>query len=347
MIYQINRAAYQHTAYSNASDGSVDFSLTENDDAAYIGRYISSSSAESGDPDDYVWVETDDNADAENVEEPDEYIDDNENEFLDIIDLQTTQNSQATVGAQETGDSKNTNYYQADEPNAGGYVFSAGDMWYDTDDGNHAYRWDGSAWVDAQDQTFIDRLFSTDITATGTISGVKLRGQQIDIEARGAESETHIRTIAEADEYILEIGNVYGEESALIGLTPRLVHIGAPVISIYCTDHFEANYITNTYTSFDSDMVSSGTVTVVKRLGQCYVSGEVWITDMVPNWTNILNNEKIPAPQNGVGLYDATVQWTSDYTRPLRIGIGGGGSLCIQYGEAGHYRFVLSPYPFA
>ena len=36
----------------------------------------------------------------------------------------------------------------------------------------------------------------------------------------------------------------------------------------------------------------------------------------------------------------------TSYARPLRIGIGAGGSLRIEYGEAGTYFFVLPPYPW-
>ncbi len=34
------------------------------------------------------------------------------------------------------------------------------------------------------DQAFVNSLFAQDITATGTISGLKLRGESIDIKAR-------------------------------------------------------------------------------------------------------------------------------------------------------------------
>lgn len=49
----------------------------------------------------------------------------------------------AAAGAQETADGKIVTFAQATPPTAEG----VGDMWIDTDDNNHKYRWNGSAWV--------------------------------------------------------------------------------------------------------------------------------------------------------------------------------------------------------
>jgi hypothetical protein len=45
--------------------------------------------------------------------------------------------------------SKNKTFYQTDPP-VGAVV---GDLWVDTDDNNHLYRWDGTEWVDIQDKS--------------------------------------------------------------------------------------------------------------------------------------------------------------------------------------------------
>lgn len=42
----------------------------------------------------------------------------------------------------------NTTYRQASQPAGGDYI--EGDLWFDTDDGNRVYRWDGAAWVSSQ-----------------------------------------------------------------------------------------------------------------------------------------------------------------------------------------------------
>jgi hypothetical protein len=67
--------------------------------------------------------------------------------------------SEATVRATETSalaiqidaivaSTSNAVFAQPDEPTAG---MTAGDMWYDTDDGNKPYRYTGTAWVDVSD----------------------------------------------------------------------------------------------------------------------------------------------------------------------------------------------------
>lgn len=53
----------------------------------------------------------------------------------------------AIAAAQSTADSKNRTFRQTGAPTAD----AAGDLWIDTDDGNKAYRWSGSAWVGIQD----------------------------------------------------------------------------------------------------------------------------------------------------------------------------------------------------
>ena len=51
--------------------------------------------------------------------------------------------------AQATADGKAKTYVQNDEPTGGTY--NVGDLWIDTNDGNKLYRYNGTAWVSAQD----------------------------------------------------------------------------------------------------------------------------------------------------------------------------------------------------
>jgi len=57
-------------------------------------------------------------------------------------------------------DSKVTTFYEASQPSAN----AVGDIWYDTSDNNHPYRWDGNQWVDIQDKSPIpdERIPSAD-----------------------------------------------------------------------------------------------------------------------------------------------------------------------------------------
>jgi len=53
------------------------------------------------------------------------------------------------ANAQLTADGKNTIYAQTTAPTGGTY--KTNDIWFDTDDGNKLYTWNGSAWVSIQD----------------------------------------------------------------------------------------------------------------------------------------------------------------------------------------------------
>ena len=68
--------------------------------------------------------------------------------------------------AQSTADGKIVSFWQDSEPTAEG----VGDIWFDTDNGNKAYRWNGSAWVDAQDDDIAQAL-SDAATAQSTADG--------------------------------------------------------------------------------------------------------------------------------------------------------------------------------
>lgn len=70
----------------------------------------------------------------------------------------------AAQAAQKTADGKNTVFYQATQPATTGRV--AGDTWYDTDDGNKIYKWDGKAWTAVS--------FGGEVFADGAISADKI-----------------------------------------------------------------------------------------------------------------------------------------------------------------------------
>ena len=74
----------------------------------------------------------------------------------------------AIVAAQATADSKNKTFRQTSAPTAE----ATGDLWIDTDDGNKAYRWSGSAWVEIQDIGAAYALVA--INPDGTIANDKV-----------------------------------------------------------------------------------------------------------------------------------------------------------------------------
>lgn len=57
--------------------------------------------------------------------------------------------------AQASANARINTYYQASQPTDG---LTTGDLWIDTDDGNKLYRWNGSAWVDVQDDAIQSAL---------------------------------------------------------------------------------------------------------------------------------------------------------------------------------------------
>ena len=201
-----------------------------------------------------------------------------------------------------------------------------------------------------------DSLFAQDITATGTISGLKLRGSDIDVETLYDEkynSRAVIKTeytdqVWGGTEYYYTLSlcmtNLETESNLTIDYDG--IAVSAPKLKM-TADLVSANLQSNeTYTVFDSGLVSEGSVTVVKKLGWCLVHGSVTLTDTVSAMTNILGSAKVPAPQTGVGIYTTAGYWTSSYTRLMRVGVGAGGSLRIMYGDAGTFPFSIA-YPIA
>ena len=101
-----------------------------------------------------------------------------------IVLSQTTASTGVTnaATAQTTANSKVKTFFQTSSPTAS----TTGDLWVDTDDNNHIYRWSGSAWSDAHDaritstasqvttiQTTVDGHTTSIATNATSIDGVK------------------------------------------------------------------------------------------------------------------------------------------------------------------------------
>lgn len=76
--------------------------------------------------------------------------------------------------AQETADSKNTVYYQASAPTGGTY--KTNDIWFDTNDGNKMYMYNGTTWVAEQfgNAAISDLSITNAKIANGTIESAKI-----------------------------------------------------------------------------------------------------------------------------------------------------------------------------
>lgn len=100
------------------------------------------------------------------------------------------QAKKAAATAQTSADGKNTVFYQTAQPPTTGR--KTGDTWFDTDDGNRIYRWDGSKWAAAQFGTnaianaaitnaLIANLDAGKIT-TGTLAAARIGAESITAE---------------------------------------------------------------------------------------------------------------------------------------------------------------------
>lgn len=82
----------------------------------------------------------------------------------------------AAVAAQQAADLKMRPYYQTTAPAYSGPADTA--MWWDTDDGNRPYRWNGSAWADnrlGNGAIQPNSLVASTVVATGTITAALLQ----------------------------------------------------------------------------------------------------------------------------------------------------------------------------
>ena len=265
MVFTLKTGVYLHTAYAQASDGSVGFSTDSAADAAYLGQYTDASTADATDPSRYTWTPIDLGAGAELVDEAGDEVDDGTEGLIDLLNRDLYDTGQFAPDTQATGDRKVQTYFQPDEPDPEEYVFGVGDLWQDTDDGNHLYRWNGTAWVDAQDggigaatelaqavqevlngltvvdangvtkvnggRIDTDTLFAQDITATGTITGAQLigailSGNAIDIQAVVDASTIGIKTEATS-------GNVSLVLSASGGTTKGEITLSRGVLKLF------------------------------------------------------------------------------------------------------------------
>lgn len=84
------------------------------------------------------------------------------------------QAKKAAATAQTSADGKNTVFYQTAQPPTTGR--KTGDTWFDTDDGNRIYRWDGSKWAVAQLGTnaIASAAITNALIADATIQSAKI-----------------------------------------------------------------------------------------------------------------------------------------------------------------------------
>ena len=242
MVFMLKTGVYLHTAYAQASDGSVGFSTTSATDAAYLGQYTDASATDATNPSRYTWTLIDLGDGAELVEETGEEVDDGTDGLIDLLNRDLYDTGQFAADTQATGDRKVQTYFQPDEPDPEEYVFGVGDLWHDTDDGNHLYRWDGTAWVDAQD---------------GGIGAATELAQAADSKAQAADTKA-----TAADEKAQAAGaTAQAVQTALAGLTK--IQDGKVLIDgdkVYLSAAFVRSI-------FAQNITATGTITGAQLIG--------------------------------------------------------------------------------
>lgn len=98
------------------------------------------------------------------------------------------------ASAQSTADSKIITYYQATEPAAN--ISSVGDLWFDVDDDNKLYRYNGTSWQLARDEG-IDQAIASAGQAITDAATAQDAAEQAQITADG-KIETFFQTTAPA-----------------------------------------------------------------------------------------------------------------------------------------------------
>lgn len=302
MVFTLKTGVYLHTAYAQASDGSVGFSTTSATDAAYLGQYTDASATDATDPSRYTWTPIDLGAGAELVEADEAEVDDGTDGLIDLLNRDLYDTGQFAPDTQATGDRKVQTYFQPDEPDPEEYVFGVGDLWQDTDDGNHLYRWNGTAWVDAQDggigaaaelaqavqevlngltvvdangvtkvnggRIDTDTLFAQDITATGTITGAQLigailSGNAIDIQAVIDATSIGLKTELVDNSYCLVLSAAGGTTKSSITLSRGSLKLVGQSLLELSTDELYINANTITDGNYSKGNYTSFSGSVV------------------------------------------------------------------------------------
>mgnify|MGYP004457853859 CR=1 FL=1 len=213
----------------------------------------------------------------------------------------------------------------------------------------------------------VDDLFAQNITATGTITGTRLigaalSGGSIDIsgtfDGYTGASEGYIRTLGDesgSPQLILGMGEnrikITDDETESIVLDGPMIYIGTlgaesdtTVHNLYVNGELSVSGVYRTYTSFSGGVISTGSLTVTKKAGVCYISGSITLSKSISNWTTILTESKVPRPEHGELIPFNIPAWGSSYTAALRGRITADGGLQIRLGAAREYVFSLS-YP--
>lgn len=179
-----------------------------------------------------------------------------------------------------------------------------------------------------------------------TLEGAKLIGEEIDIMASDERGTTSIKTSVNGDgNRTIEIYDSGGSSGlkSYINIANGTIRIAGQSLQID-TDELSttASFIdsVNTYTTFDSDLISSGSVRVTRLLGKlCLLEGNLTLSGAASSTTVILDATKVPANAAGTKYINLSNSQNSSFTRPLALRTTASGGLAMHYGAAARYDF--------
>nr|DAT55661.1 MAG TPA: hypothetical protein [Caudoviricetes sp.] len=202
-----------------------------------------------------------------------------------------------------------------------------------------------------------ENLFAQDITASGSITGVTLKGaeitgENIKIHATNDATSFSILTTEVLGTKFLLLTTSVGTTKSLIGLAGGSltlegqagIDLNTQELTIKADTITDANYSADTYTSFSGNVVSNGAVTVTKKLGVCFLNGGITLTAAASGWVTLLDSSAVPAPQNGEAIIMTLPSWKAPTTNPARLRIPADGGLQITRGSANAFWINLA-YP--
>lgn len=113
-----------------------------------------------------------------------------------------------------TASAKNRTYYQDEAPTVG---LVSGDLWFDTNDGNKAYRWDGSAWGETTDTRIATNTAAIQTEATVRAnSDMALASEITTLQASVGDNTAAIQT--EASTRASETGSLFAKYTVKVDL---------------------------------------------------------------------------------------------------------------------------------
>lgn len=98
--------------------------------------------------------------------------------------------SDAADAAQLAADGKNTNWYQNDPPAGTGHKLH--DCWFDLNDANRMYRWNGTAWTSTQFGNNAFSAIDAGKISTGTLNALRIAARSITVDKLNVGDFTNI-----------------------------------------------------------------------------------------------------------------------------------------------------------